>query len=415
MKLELMENQLDVIDRLGNGKILYGGVGAGKSATILEYYMRNEAPRHIYVITTAKKRDSLDWEKEAGWFGISTDPTLSVAGTLVVDSWNNIDKYLDVEEAFFILDEQRLIGGGMWVNSFYEIARKNRWVLLTATPGDVWKDYAPVFIANGYYKNISDFRRQHVVYAPRVRYPKISYYINTDKLEYLRNEVLVEMPYWGENKRWPNWLDVGHDKEMFDLVWKKRWNPYESQPIKDAAELFRLARRVVNEDPSRIEMIRQLFTMCHDKIVIFYNFNYELDLLRKLGNEIEIGEWNGHKKEPIPKTEKWLYLVQYQSGAEGWNCTETNAMIFYSMTSSWKNFEQAQGRIDRMNTLFQQLYYYIFVSNTPIDKAIKRSLEAKKHFNERRFMEKEFAKSDVKSVKSEEFDELESKWGLNLT
>lgn len=415
--MELMEHQLKTVELLGNGKILWGGVGAGKSATVLEYYMRNEAPRNIYVITTAKKRDSLDWEKEAAEFGISTDPSLTRSGTIVIDSWNNIGNYEHITEGFFIFDEQKAIGSGPWVKSFLQITKRNRWVLLSATPGDTWTDYAPVFIANGYYENITDFRRQHVVYAPRVKYPKILKYIEVEKLERLRNEVLVEMPYWGKNKRYVNWLDVDHDKALFHTVRKRRWNPFEDRPIKDAAEMFRLMRMVVNSDVSRLDMLRRLVMMCHSKIVIFYNFDYELEMLRTLGREVPIAEWNGHKKEPIPNTDQWLYLVQYTSGAEGWNCTTANAMVFFSMTYSYKNFEQAQGRIDRLDTPFNQLYYYVFVSDSYIDNGIKRALMAKKDFNERKFLTQERAKSCAKScAKSGEnsnFDELELKYGLH--
>lgn len=383
--MELMDHQIDAIENLGSGKILWGGVGAGKSAAVLGYYMKSEAPADIVVITTAKKRDSLDWEKEAAHYGIGTQRDATVAGTITIDSWNNIGKYVDREGCFFIFDEQRVVGYGEWVKNFLAIAKKNRWVLLSATPGDTWMDYAPVFIANGFYKNITDFRQRHVVYVPHLRFPKVAFYMNETKLELLRNEVLVEMPYLPPDRRRVNWMWVGYDKAKFDQIWKRRWHVFENRPIRDVSELFRTMRRLVNTDPSRMEMLHKLMG-CHDKIVVFYNFDYELEILRTLADEIPVAEWNGHKHESIPKTDKWLYLVQYVSGAEGWNCTESNAMVFWSLTYSWKNFEQAQGRIDRMNTPFETLYYYVFVTHSIIDEAIRRSLGRKQSFNERKFM-----------------------------
>lgn len=386
--IELMEHQQDAIERLSNGNILYGGVGRGKSATVLGYYMKREAPRDIVVITTAKKRDSLDWEKEALEFGISTEPELSMAGSLTVDSWNNIKKYQNVYGKFFVFDEQRLVGTGTWTKSFLKIANKNHWILLSATPGDTWMDYASVFVANRFFKSITDFKRQHVVYKPFVRYPDIDRYIGEAKLERLRNQILVEMPYEAHTERVLKWYDVEYDKAKFDKVWKDRWNIFDDQPIVDIAELFRLMRKVVNMDPSRLVAIHDLLKK-HDKLVIFYNFNYELGLLRSAlyGIEgLEVGEWNGHLKTPIPIGDKWVYLVQYTAGAEAWECTETNAMVFYSLTYSFKNFEQAQGRIDRLNTPFKTLYYYVFVTNSVIDRAIRRALALKRDFNERKFM-----------------------------
>lgn len=382
--MDLLPHQLKAVDELGNGKILHGIVGSGKSAAALAYYWKNERPKDIYVITTARKRDSLDWLKESANFGIGTRPGATVAGIITVDSWNNLGNYVDRRDAFFIFDEQRLVGSGSWVKSFYRIASQNNWILLSGTPGDNWLDYAPVFIANGFYRNITEFKLKHVLYEPFVKYPKIRGYLNERKLELLRNHILVEMPFVKHTERVLNWMDVGHDLEQFRLIYEKRWNPYEERPIKDVAELFRLMRRSVNSHPSRLDMVKQLLKT-HPRLIVFYNFNYELEILRTLGEEYPTFEWNGHKKDPVPDGENWVYLVQYVAGAEAWNCVTTNAMVLYSMTYSYKNFEQAQGRIDRLNTLYPILYYYVFVSNSVIDRGIKRALESKQTFNEKKF------------------------------
>lgn len=395
--IELMDHQKAAIEHLGNGKILWGGVGSGKSATVLAYYTEKERPRDIYVITTAKKRDSLDWEEEAAKFSIGTETFLHEEayknhyGILTVDSWNNIKNYEGIKDAFFVFDEQRVVGYGAWVKSFLKIAKANHWVLLSATPGDNWLDYAPVFIANGYYKNITDFKFKHVLYEPFYKYPKIRGYIGESVLEKRRNEVLVEMPYMKHTKRVINYLDVGHDQEKCEIVRKRRWNPLIDQPIKDAAEMFRVTKKIVYSDPSRLEMIRKLMT-CHPKLIVFYNFNFELEILRTLQDELEVGEWNGHRKDPVPEGDKWVYLVQYQSGAEGWNCTETDAMVLYSLTYSYKNYVQSMGRIDRLDTPFDILYYYVLVSNIWLDRGVKRALDEKRSFNEREYAKKYLGK-----------------------
>lgn len=380
--MDLMEHQSSAVDLLGNGKILYGAVGTGKSATALAYYMKEEKDRDIYVITTAKKRDSLDWLAEGARFGIGTERSGTVAGTITVDSWNNIAKYQNEVGAFFVFDEQRLVGSGSWVKSFLHIVRRNRWILLTATPGDSWIDYAPVFIANGWYKNITEFKREHVIYAPYVKFPMIQRYVGEAKLERLRNEILVEMIYESHTQRILNYIDVCYDHDLWDMAVRKRWHPYEDRPISDVGELFRVMRKIAYTDPSRLETVK-LFLKCHPKLIVFYTFNYELDILRTLSSEVTIAEWNGHKKEDVPGTDSWVYLVQYTSGSEGWNCTETDAMMLYSLTYSYKNFIQSQGRIDRIDTPFTKLYYYILNSSAPIDRAVKKALAEKKSFNER--------------------------------
>lgn len=378
--MELKPHQKKALTQLSNGKILWAGVGSGKSQVAAAYYMLREQPKDIFVITTAKKRDKLEWEREFVHHGIGKEEDATVAGILHVDSWNNIDKYSEVKDGFFIFDEQRLVGSGKWVRSFLKIVKSNRWILLSATPGDTWLDYIPVFIANGFYKNRTEFKREHVVYKPFSKFPKVDRYLNVSRLSKLRNQILVHMPYTKLTTRHTKTIYVAHNAELLKSVVKNRWHIYHNRPIRDVAELFALLRRIVNSDPSRVRTIRGLLEK-HPKLIIFYNFDYELELLRALENQVTIAEWNGHKHQEIPSTDSWAYLVQYVAGAEGWNCIETDTTVFYSLTYSYKNWENAHGRIDRMNTPFLDLWYYILRSKSQPEWDNWRSLSAKKNFN----------------------------------
>jgi hypothetical protein len=381
--MQLYPHQEDAVKRLANGKVLVGGVGTGKSLTAATYYKRREAPRDVYVLTTAKKRDSLDWDKEFALYGVGKYANATTEGVLTVDSWNNIGKYLDVKDAFFIFDEQRLVGAGHWVQSFLKITKKNRWILLTATPGDNWLDYIPVFVANGFYKNRTQFKHEHVLYNSYSRYPKVERYLGVAKLYKHHREITVEMPFTLHTTRHERVVEVDYDQKQFDMVLKKRWHVYQDRPLRDVSELFIVMRKVVNTDPSRLEALKVLMDQ-HPKLVVFYNFDYELELLRGLLDDVPCGEWNGHKHQPIPDTPHWLYFVQYSAGAEGWNCVETDSMVFYSLPYSYKLFHQAHGRIDRLDTPFANLFYYTLKSRSKIDFMIFRALEDKRSFNESR-------------------------------
>ena len=407
MSIKLDTHQLVAINNLKTGSILNGGVGSGKSRAALAYYFLKECEgeltingignyrpmkkqKDLYIITTARKRDTLEWEEECSPFLLTTNKKINASGVnVVIDSWNNIGKYIEVKNAFFIFDEQRVVGSGAWVKSFLKIAKKNGWILLSATPGDSWMDYIPVFIANGFYKNRTEFIRRHVVYNQFVKFPKVDRYVETSILNRYRISILVDMKY--KNKTIPHHKEIKckHNKEDNDIVLNKRWNIYKDRPIENISELCYTMRRVANSDPSRISEMKKLAKK-HDKVIIFYNFNYELYILRDIGRELKIptSEWNGHKHEPIPKTDKWLYLVQYTSNAEGWNCIETNVIVFYSQNYSYKIKTQAAGRIDRRNTPFSDLYYYTFVSDSAMDLAISKSLKNKKDFNENIFRDK---------------------------
>lgn len=382
---QLRPHQLEALRQMRDGKILWGGVGSGKSKVAAAYYEQEHRHQDVYVITTAKKRDSKDWEGEFAKIVVGKERNATFHGVLTVDSWNNIDKYRHVKEAFFIFDEQRLVGAGAWVKAFLAIAKQNAWILLSATPGDTWLDYIPVFVANGFYKNRTQFKQEHVIYKPFSKFPKVDRYVGTGKLNNLRNQILVHMRYEKQTVRHEKTLLIKHDEKLVKDVLKNRWHIYDDRPIKDIAELFGVLRRVVNEDFSRVQAIEELLED-HPKIVVFYNFNYELEALRNLGNRlllekgVEYSEWNGWKHEEIPTADSWLYLVQYVAGAEGWNCVETDTIVFYSLTYSYKLWEQAHGRIDRLNSPFSDLYYYTLRSKAGIDTAIWRSLKAKKNF-----------------------------------
>lgn len=400
----LFPYQMDAVKKMRNGCILNGGVGSGKSRTGLYYYFKEQGgsidpdyipmrePKDLYIITTAMKRDTYEWLKELENYKMSVDPSRSqYKNKVVVDSWQVITKYENVENAFFIFDEDRVTGFGVWVKAFLKIAKKNDWIILSATPGDTWEQYIPVFIANGFYKNKTEFAREHIIYSRFTKYPKIERYVNTGRLIRLRNRILIDMDFDRKTEAHHEDIFCKYDSFKYKEVTKTRWDPYKNEPIQQASGLCYILRRIVNEDESRQKALLDLYKD-HPRMIIFYNFDYELEILKSLnyGEDVEIGEWNGHKHQPVPFNRKWVYLVQYTAGCEGWNCIETDTMVFYSQNYSYKVMAQASGRIDRLNTSYKDLYYYHLKSRSGIDLAIARALNEKKTFNETRWVGRTF-------------------------
>lgn len=447
--IELYDYQEKAVQQMKNGCILCGGVGSGKSRTALAYYFTEnggelygedfyipmcDPPQDLYIITTARKRDDLEWEGELCPFLLSTKRSASLySNKVVIDSWNNISKYTQVRKAFFIFDEQRVIGSGAWVKAFLKITQENNWILLSATPGDTWMDYIPVFVANGFYKNRTEFIREHVVFNRSSKYPKVDRYLNTGRLIRLRDKILVDMDFKRQTTSHHEDVFVKYDISKYKDAIRTRTNPYirgyvpckendpyglqvgkdipvsevasnilpgvgyepedgdyvkiVNQPIKQASGLCYVLRRIVNSDESRQKALLELFEK-HSRLIVFYNFDYELDILKGLdyGDEASIAEWNGHKHQPVPESKSWVYFVQYTAGAEGWNCVKTDTIVFYSQNYSYKIMEQAAGRIDRLNTPYSDLYYYHLKSRSGIDLAISKALSQKKKFNERKFV-----------------------------
>lgn len=402
--MKLREYQIDAVKNMKNGCILNGGVGSGKSLTSLSYYyLKNsgdekflkggkyvpmsDPPKDLYIITTARKRDTLEWEGELAPFLLSVHDDKNIySNKVVIDSWNNIQKYKDIKNSFFIFDEQRVVGSGAWVKAFLKIAKFNEWILLSATPGDTWMDYIPVFLANGFYKNKTEFMREHVVYSRFCKFPKVDRYINTGRLLRFRREILIDMDFKRETVQHHEDIYVKYDVKMYRDVMKRRWDIWKDEPITNASGLCYALRKVVNTHQSRLDALLDIFSR-HNKIIVFYNFDYELEILKDIyyGRDVKVAEWNGHKHESIPKSKKWVYLVQYTAGAEGWNCIETDTIIFFSQNYSYKIMHQSAGRIDRLNTPYKDLYFYHLKTHSGIDLAISRAIKSKKKFNEKAF------------------------------
>ena len=404
--MELRDYQLDAINKMKNGCILNGGVGSGKSLTSLSYYYLQNGGSikfllgeeyvpmddcnisDLYIITTARKRDTFEWEGEMSHFLLSTHAECNIYDNkVIVDSWNNIQKYKDVTDSFFIFDEQRVVGSGAWVKAFLQITKKNKWILLSATPGDTWSDYIPVFIANGFYKNKTEFMREHAVFSRFSKFPKIEKYIGTGRLIRQRREILVDMKFERETVQHHYDIYVTYNSTQYKDVMKRRWDIWNDEPIVNASGLCYALRKIVNTHDSRSTKLLELFET-HKKIIVFYNFDYELEILKSLyyGEDVIVAEWNGHKHEPTPTGNKWVYLVQYTAGAEGWNCITTDTIIFYSLNYSYKIMHQSAGRIDRLNTPYTDLYYYYMKTRSGIDLAIERALNDKRKFNESSFI-----------------------------
>lgn len=393
IKIPLYPHQEEALSKMKKGCILNGGVGSGKSLTSLAYFAKvcgkKEDMRDLYIITSAMKRDKHEWERELGYLCLRAGYNEEFGINVIIDSWNNVKKYIDIHSAFFIFDEDRVTGSGVWVKSFYQIARKNHWIILSATPGDSWEQYIPVFVANGFYRNKTEFQREHIVYSQWAKYPKIDRYLGTNRLTAYRREILIDMDFHRNTVRHIEDIICEYNRVLYKDVLRNRWDIYENKPIRQASVLCYILRKIVNTDESKQETLLRLIEEKNiDRVIIFYNFDYELEILKSLDfGKRKVAEWNGHQHEPIPKTKRWVYLVQYTAGCEGWNCIDTDSIIFFSQNYSYKVIEQSMGRIDRLNTPYKDLYYYNLRSTASIDIAIARAVKAKKLFNMRKFAE----------------------------
>lgn len=375
--ISMYEYQLEAIDKLQSGMILWGNVGSGKSRTSLYFYCKNYSNKKLLIITTAQKRNNGEWLEECKVFGLKP----------IIDSWNNIRKYEKYENCFIIFDEDHLTGYGAWSKTFIKMAKCNDWLVLTGTPGDNYSEFMTVFIAKGWYKNKRDFEENHVIYSRYSKYPKVDRYINQGLLEKHRRDILVKMFVEKRPRVHKEIVITQYDISKYKKAYKEKRDE-NNKPFKNATAFCLYLRKICNEDESKIVKVRELL-LKHNKVIIFYNYIYEKEILLKLLKTMKtfnVGEYNGQHHDDIPIGERWAYLCQYTAASEGWNCLLCDTMIFFSMSYSYKAMEQAAGRINRVNTPYKDLYYYYLRTTSGIDLSINRALSTKRNFNESTFI-----------------------------
>lgn len=375
--ISMYEYQLEAINKLQSGMILWGNVGSGKSRTSLYFYCKNYSNKKLLIITTAQKRNNGEWLEECKVFGLKP----------IIDSWNNIRKYEKYENYFIIFDEDHLTGYGAWSKTFIKMAKCNDWLVLTGTPGDNYSEFMTVFIAKGWYKNKRDFEENHVIYSRYSKYPKVDRYINQGLLEKHRRDILVKMFIEKRPRVHKEIVITQYDISKYKKAYKDKRDE-NNKPFKNATAFCLYLRKICNEDESKIVKVRELL-LKHNKVIIFYNYIYEKEILLKLLKTMKtfnVGEYNGQHHDDIPIGERWAYLCQYTAASEGWNCLLCDTMIFFSMSYSYKSMEQAAGRINRVNTPYKDLYYYYLRTTSSIDLSINRALSTKRNFNESTFI-----------------------------
>lgn len=404
--VNLRQFQHECVQALRSGKVLAAGVGAGKSIMALYWYVTKcctvrtshnangelfqimPGSPDLVIITTAKKRDNHEWDDELYRYALHQGENSKKMGRVhvTIDSWNNITKYVDTS-AVFIFDEQRAIGSGAWSKAFVRIARRNPWVMLSATPADTWSDWCPIFVADGFYRNRTEFFRRHAVYSRYTKYPRIDRWIDEDYLNRCRDRVLVTCEVPRETERVVHQLTCAYDKETVRKAMKTRWNPETEEPFLNATELCFYLRRVIDTDPTRLSYAAHV-VRDHRKVIIFYTLRAELEQILKLEEVtgVPVYQYNGGRHDDLPQGNSWVYAVQFQAGSEGWNCTSCNTVLYWSLPYSYKQAEQAAGRIDRLDTSYKTLNYYIMRSFAPLDLGIIRALRNKENFNASGFL-----------------------------
>lgn len=129
-----------------------------------------------------------------------------------------------------------------------------------------------------------------------------------------------------------------------------------------------------------------LINSINDRVVVFYNFDSELDTLKTLVKDRPIAEVNGHTntEQIYHDNDNCVLFVQYQAGARGLNLQDGNKIIYYSLTLSSDLFEQSKKRIHRIGTKYP-CFYWILQTKDSVEESIYKSLNRQEDYNEELF------------------------------
>ena len=140
----------------------------------------------------------------------------------------------------------------------------------------------------------------------------------------------------------------------------------------------------------KIARLIDLVNSTSDRVIIFYNFNTELEVLRKVLFDRPISIVNGQVKDlkEYENNDNSVTLIQYQAGAMGLNLQKANRIIYFSLPERSELFEQSKARICRIGQE-KQCYYHIMMCHKSVEEKIYECLLMRKDYTDELFR-KEF-------------------------
>ena len=143
---------------------------------------------------------------------------------------------------------------------------------------------------------------------------------------------------------------------------------------------------------NKLEALKDLLESSDDRIIIFYNFNNELDSIKELCEELNrpVSEVNGQVKDLTNWNEQnnTVLLGQYQAASMGLNLQQANKIIYFTPPLSSELFEQSKKRISRIGQT-RNCFYYLLICKNSIEEKIYKTLEERRDFTDELFRELE--------------------------
>lgn len=140
----------------------------------------------------------------------------------------------------------------------------------------------------------------------------------------------------------------------------------------------------------KLDAVQDLIQSTNDRIIIFYNFNVELEALKRICSELDrpVSEVNGNVKDLIAYETRSdsVTLVQYQAGSMGLNLQKSNKIIYFTLTDRSDLFEQSKKRIHRIGQ-YRPCFYYTMICKGSVEESVHNTLQKRMDYTDELFAE----------------------------
>ena len=217
-------------------------------------------------------------------------------------------------------------------------------------------------------------------------------YKNVDRLKrklaehgavFMKSEEVIDLPEQFDNK-----IMIDTTKEYRKFMRASIVSVAGIELVGDTTLTKRLyARQLCGQyNQVKLEAFKDLIDSTEDRLIVFYNFNEELQKMAELVEDRSISIVNGATKDLTAYEEhsNSITFVQYQAGAKGLNLQKANKIIYFTLTQSCEDWMQSKKRIHRMGQEKTCFYYYLMCKKS-VEEEILKALESGRDYTDNLF------------------------------
>lgn len=387
--------QRQLLNSIEENYIIAADTGTGKTMMAIHHYLKHNTGEPLLILAPPQKIKEGGWQRELDF--VASHYNIEIPYDII--SYGVLSKrWKEYKDWFLVMDECHYVKNPTSQRGKAAInltKQSTNFLLLSATPSsNGWGDTIAYMIMFGYYKNKTQFLKEHAVYN-RIDYGNgpvnvVSDYRDQEKLQKLYQSFSIKLAKEDCLDLPPLVFEKVHFKpsKEYNIIKKDR---VLGEELFDNISKLQHGLRFYANQADKLKYTEMLLEGTEENVIIFYNYKQENEELKKIAKKLKkkVFEVSGSKTN-LPDKEKWTSLknsvtiVQYQAGAAGIELQYANIVIFHTPTYSYQDYEQALGRAYR-NGQTKKVTVYQYITKNTIETSIYQALAAKKDFTEELF------------------------------